>query len=106
MPLACFSNVSSREKHAKGMSLRYGVIVFGDLTQAQHQIGDTKLLIFFHTTQKKSTSLQVYESTGCRNFENSKLSSLLLLHIADWGGEGVKKAAWERGGFQAAAYLD
>ena len=22
------------------------------------------------------------------------------------GGEGVKKAAWERGGFQAAAYLD
>ena len=103
MPLACFSNVSSREKHAKGMSLRYGVIVFGDLTQAQHQIGDTKLLIFFHTTQK---SLRVYESTGCRNFENSKLSSLLLLHIADWGGEGVKKAAWERGGFQAAAYLD
>lgn len=92
---------------AKGMSLRYGVIVFGDLTQAQHQIGDTKLLIFFHTTQKKSTSLQVYESTGCRNFENSKLSSLLLLHIADFlGGEGVKKAAWERGGFQAAAYLD
>lgn len=83
---------------AKGMSLRYGVIVFGDLTQAQHQIGDTKLLIFFHTTQKKSTSLQVYESTGCRNFENSKLSSLLLLHIADWGGgEGVKKSrlgAW------------
>ena len=71
---------------AKGMSLRYGVIVFGDLTQAQHQIGDTKLLIFFHTTPKKSTSLQVYESTGCRNFENSKLSSLLLLHIADWRG--------------------
>lgn len=70
---------------AKGMSLRYGVIVFGDLTQAQHQIGDTKLLIFFHTTQK---SLRVYESTGCRNFENSKLSSLLLLHIADW--EGVR----------------
>ena len=31
------------------MSLRYGAIVFGDLTQAQHQIGDTKLLIFFHT---------------------------------------------------------
>ena len=80
---------------AKGMSLRYGVIVFGDLTQAQHQIGDTKLLIFFHTTQKKSTSQQVYESTGCRNFENSKLSSLLLLHIADW--EGRKKSrlgAW------------
>ena len=22
------------------------------------------------------------------------------------GGESVKKAAWERGGFQAAAYLD
>lgn len=91
------------------MSLRYGVIVFGDLTQAQHQIGDTKLLIFFHTTQKKSTSQQVYESTGCRNFENSKLSSLLLLlsQIFLGGGEGgVKKAAWERGGFQAAAYLD
>lgn len=93
---------------AKGMSLRYGVIVFGDLTQAQHQIGDTKLLIFFHTTQKKSTSQQVYESTGCRNFENSKLSSLLLLlsQIFFWGVRGVKKAAWERGGFQAAAYLD
>ena len=90
------------------MSLRYGAIVFGDLTQTQHQIGDTKLLIFFHTTQKKSTSQQVFESTGCRNFENSKLSSLLLLLSQIFlGGEGgVKKAAWERGGFQAAAYLD
>ncbi len=32
-------------------------------------------------------------------------------HTNPWGedfvwGEGVKKAAWERGGFQAAAYLD
>ena len=94
---------------AKGMSLRYGVIVFGDLTQAQHQIGDTKLLIFFHTTQKKSTSLRVYKSTSLRVVEISKIRSyrLYFFFISQiGGGEGVKKAAWERGGFQAAAYLD
>ena len=36
MPLACFganSNLSAHWKHAKGMSLRYGVIVLGDLIQ-------------------------------------------------------------------------
>ena len=36
MPLACFAataNVSAHLKHAKGMSLRYGVIVLGDLMQ-------------------------------------------------------------------------
>ena len=101
MPLACFSNVSSREKHAKGMSLRYGVIVFGDLTQAQHQIGDTKLLNFFHTTQKKSTSLRVVEIPKIRSY---RLYFFFISQIG--GGDGVKKAAWERGGFQAAAYLD
>lgn len=86
---------------AKGMSLRYGVIVFGDLTQAQHQIGDTKLLIFFHTTQKKSTSLRVVEISKIRSY---RLYFFFISQIG--GGEGVKKAAWERGGFQAAAYLD
>ena len=33
MPLACFdanSNISTHWKHAKGMSLRYGVIVLGN----------------------------------------------------------------------------
>lgn len=89
------------------MSLRYGVIVFGDLTQAQHQIGDTKLLIFFHTTQKKSTSLQVYKSTSLRVVEISKIRSYrLYFFFISQIGKGVKKAAWERGGFQAAAYLD
>ena len=80
MPLACFSNVSSREKHAKGMSLRYGVIVFGDLTQAQHQIGDTKLLIFFHTTQQKSTSLRVVEISKIRSYR------LYFFFISQIGG--------------------
>ena len=35
MPSACFdasSNLSTCWKHAEGMSLRYGVIVLGDLT--------------------------------------------------------------------------
>ena len=81
------------------MSLRYGVIVFGDLTQAQHQIGDTKLLIFFHTTQKKSTSLRVVEISKIRSY---RLYFFFISQI----GKGIKKAAWERGGFQAAAYLD
>ena len=89
---------------AKGMSLRYGVIVFGDLTQAQHQIGDTKLLIFSHTTQKKSTSLRVYGLSKFRKFEAIVFTSSSYRRLG--GGEGVKKAAWERGGFQAAAYLD
>lgn len=89
---------------AKGMSLRYGVIVFGDLTQAQHQIGDTKLLIFFHTTKKKSTSLRVYGLSKFRKFEAIVFTSSSYRRLG--GGEGVKKAAWERGGFQAAAYLD
>ena len=34
MPLACFgaiSNVTMLWKHAEGMSLRYGVVVLGDL---------------------------------------------------------------------------
>lgn len=81
------------------MSLRYGVIVFGDLTQAQHQIGDTKLLIFFHTTQKKSTSLRVVEISKIRSY---RLYFFFISQI----GKGEKKAAWERGGFQAVAYLD
>lgn len=91
---------------AKGMSLRYGVIVFGDLTQAQHQIGDTKLLIF-STPPKKS--LRVYKSTSLRVVEISKIRSyrLYFFFISQiGGGEGVKKAAWERSGFQTAAYLD
>ena len=88
---------------AKGMSLRYGVIVFGDLTQAQHQIGDTKLLIFFHTTQKKSTSLRVYGLSKFRKFEAIVFTSSSYRRLGGWGR---KKAAWERGGFQAAAYLD
>ncbi len=40
MPLACFganSNVSAHWKHAKGMSLRYGVIVSGNLMQHFYQ---------------------------------------------------------------------
>lgn len=65
---------------AKGMSLRYGVIVFGDLTQAQHQIGDTKLLIFFHTTQKKSTSLRVVEIPKIRSYR------LYFFFISQIGG--------------------
>ena len=35
-PLACFNantNVSTHREHVKGISLRYGVIVSGDLTQ-------------------------------------------------------------------------
>ena len=39
MPSACFDairNVSTPGKHAEGMSLRYGAVIFGDLTH--HQI--------------------------------------------------------------------
>ena len=35
MPSACFDairNVSTPWKHAEGMSLRYGAVIFGDLT--------------------------------------------------------------------------
>ncbi len=34
MPSACFdaSAVSTAWKHAEGMSLRYGAVIFGDLT--------------------------------------------------------------------------
>ena len=38
MPSACFdaiSNVSTPWKHAEGMSLRYGAVIFGDLTHPQ-----------------------------------------------------------------------
>ena len=38
MPSACFDairNVSTPWKHAEGMSLRYGSVIFGDLTHPQ-----------------------------------------------------------------------
>ena len=38
MPSACFDairNVSTPGKHAEGMSLRYGAVIFGDLTHPQ-----------------------------------------------------------------------
>ena len=38
MPSACFDairNVSTPWKHAEGMSLRYGAVIFGDLTHPQ-----------------------------------------------------------------------
>ena len=38
MPSACFDairNVSTPWKHAGGMSLRYGAVIFGDLTHPQ-----------------------------------------------------------------------
>ena len=41
MPSACFDairNVSTLWKHAKGMSLRYGAVIFGDLTLHQFSI--------------------------------------------------------------------
>lgn len=34
------------------------------------------------------------------------LNTLIRGERISRGGEGVKKAAWEREGFQAAAYLD
>ena len=40
MPSACFdaiSNVSTPWKHAEGMSLRYGAVIFGDLTHPQRE---------------------------------------------------------------------
>ena len=40
MPLACFgaiSNVTMLWKHAEGMSLRYGAVIFGDLTHPQRE---------------------------------------------------------------------
>ena len=40
MPLACFdanNNVSTHWKHAEGMSLRYGVIVLGNLMRFFYQ---------------------------------------------------------------------
>ena len=39
MASACFDairNVSTRWKHAKGMSLRYDAVIFGDLTHSYH----------------------------------------------------------------------
>ena len=41
MPSACFDaihNVSTLWKHAKGISLRYGAVIFGDLTYPQFSI--------------------------------------------------------------------
>ena len=41
MPSACFDairNVSTPWIHAKGMSLRYGAVIFGDLTYPQFSI--------------------------------------------------------------------
>ena len=38
MPSACFDairNVSTPWKHAEGMSLRYGTVIFGNLTHPQ-----------------------------------------------------------------------
>ena len=38
MPSACFDairNVSTPGKHAEGMSLRYGAVIFGNLTHPQ-----------------------------------------------------------------------
>ena len=40
MPSACFDairNVSTPWKHAEGMSLRYGAVIFGDLTHPQRE---------------------------------------------------------------------
>ena len=40
MPSACFdaiSNVSTPWKHAEGMSLRYGAVIFDDLTHPQRE---------------------------------------------------------------------
>ncbi len=42
MPSACFDairNVSTPWKHAKGMSLRYDAVIFGDLTHSYHNNG-------------------------------------------------------------------
>ena len=41
MPSACFdaiSNVSTPWKHAEGMSLRYGAVIFDDLTHLRGKI--------------------------------------------------------------------
>ena len=43
MPSACvdaISNVSTPRKHAEGMSLRYGAVIFGDLTHSQGEDGN------------------------------------------------------------------
>ena len=43
MPSACFdaiSNVSTPRKHAEGMSLRYGAVIFGDLTHSHGEDGN------------------------------------------------------------------
>ena len=40
MPSACFDanrNLSTPWKHAEGMSLRYGSVIFGDLTHPQRE---------------------------------------------------------------------
>ena len=40
MPSACFDairNVSTPWKHAEGMSLRYGAVIFGDTSPILHQ---------------------------------------------------------------------
>ncbi len=42
MPSACFDairNVSTPWKHAEGMSLRYGAVIFGDLTHPPLRYG-------------------------------------------------------------------
>ena len=98
------ANVSSRWKHGQRHVATLWRYRFWWFDTSPTPNWWYKVTYFFPHHPKK-----VYESTSLRIVEISKIRSyrLYFFFISQiGGGEGVKKAAWERGGFQAAAYLD